>query len=754
MATLTPVDGDPFATTDTPPAQPSTGSVLTPVDHDPFAPTAPVDDQTTAILGHQYQGPGPTTVSAGDSYNYPRWSPLQDIKHEYNQGADATRSAIQGTEATIQNTHIDPISKLATVATIPLTALSALTAPITGLIHGTLGSALSYLAPGTTPEEKKKNADSETDKLMLAIAPEEAASLSATRAGSVFYRPSQLADEGQAMREARVQASKTNAAIDRINTRATQDKLDPNEIKAKQNAATAAGDQMTLLDLGGRNTKGLGGSVYRSTGEGSSDIQDFLNDRTIAAKDDLKSKVQGIAKGSTFDTINQLYDGTRAASKPLWDKALDGGSIAPLENQFEGYFNDASKAVSDAIQQLRQAQNEQTVLEGRNVTQGNNVYSTPTPDDLRAAQKKVDAAQNAVDAANAQKESIKGILNKAQEDGTSNAKGAIWSPRLDQFQDDPIVRGNMGKALLQEKRAAIAENRPFNDADYAITGYDENGEPTIGRVPTMKTWAVAKEGLDAKINSADYRDPITGRPNKAGQNLIKFRDALVDELDKLNPDYKPARDAWSGPSNSAQAVRDGLDHFNRRDSDAQVQSEYNALSPGDKEFYKLGATESKLDAMKRPGPNKATKLVNSDNDIYRWQMMFDNNDDANNFLDAVQRKADQFKTKQAIMGGSPTAQRIEDDSENGLSPLLNAAGSAGKAAVQAKTGNLLGAAKTGIKGIQEWRSLKNPDISAEMSKIFTNPSLDVNTSGTGPLLNRVKPEDIFNQTQSALGGNP
>src|SRR5204862_496130 len=63
---------------------------------------------------------------------------------------------------------VHEMERLGSVGKAGLDALGVVTSPITGAIHGTAGSALSYIWPGDTP---KRSADEALDVAMMAARP-------------------------------------------------------------------------------------------------------------------------------------------------------------------------------------------------------------------------------------------------------------------------------------------------------------------------------------------------------------------------------------------------------------------------------------------------------------------------------------------------------------------------------------------------------------------------------------------------------
>lgn len=524
---------------------------------------------------------------------------------------------------------VDKTARMGNLARIPLDALAVPLSPVTGALHSTAGSALSYL-----PGMDKQHADEAIDQSMMGIGPKGMAG----GVPAIEASANSLRDLQSIRRDAKL----PNQAVDKINARAKADNLTAQDVMDAQKAANETGDKITLMDIGKKNLQGLAGSIYRAPGAAGAGMKEFLDARVASAKDGLQRGIKGIAEGSSYDTINQLYDARSKAAQPLYKEALDVGPIS--------------------------------------------------------------------------------------------------SDRLNQFLVDPDVQAGMRRALKNEKREAIAEGRPFNDADYAITGWNEAGDPIMGPVPTMKSLAVAKEGLDARI--AEMKDPTTGRPTKDGVALMKFRNAYLGELDKLNPKYAAARQAWSGPTQSAEAVEDGRLHFSRKETDPQVKAEFDALSPGDKEFYRLGAAEAKLDQIKSAvdAGDKSKKVINSDKDRDRFRMLFDSDADAQKFIDSVERKRTAFDTRQKITGGSPTAERGAEDNSEAVEALMGAANTLKHAAGQ----NWLGMAHSLYRTKRDIGLIPNPGLNDEMARLLTDPSLSVNSSPGMDLLAKTPLPNVQN----------
>lgn len=604
----------------------------------------------------------------------------------------------------------------------PMDAIGLAASPITGAAHATLGSALSYL-----PGYDKAKADQDVDLAMMAGRPGKgelprlAGAMDAPAADAALKADATAAANNlKDLSAAKLQ----NRAIDKVNKRADADGLTAQGVLDAQAEGRSTGDKITLMDLG-KNVKAMAGRIYREGGEAGTRLDTFLKDRVEAAGGALKKQLEGIANGSTYNAIQSLFKARSDAAKPLFNDAFSSSSIAPFEKQLEGHFGDATNAEQQALQRVQQAQDRVSVTEGKSATDSN-VYSTPTPDERRAAKADLDAAQSGLNAARATKEEIRTKLQRAQADRTGNAPGAVWSPRLQQFLADPDVQAGIRRGIRLEKKDAITEGRPFKDSDYAITGYDKEGEPIIGEVPTMKLLAVAKQGLDAAV--LDQVHPIghtsAGRPTQEGLANRRLRDQFVGELRRLNPKYGEAIDAWSGDSATIDAVKEGKDHFRRAESDEQIREEFTKLSPGDKEFYRLGAAEAKIDAVRsaQKSADKSKRVVNSEKDEGRFRMLFDSDAAAQKFLDSVDRQRTMFETKGDISGNSKTAERAMEDGDGRAETIMEGA----KAGAHALSGNVLGTANSLLRLRNMVGLGPDQELNSSITNLLTNPNIGGN----------------------------
>jgi hypothetical protein len=488
-------------------------------------------------------------------------------------------------------------------------------------------------------------------------------------------------------------------------------------------AARSRGKDMTLADVSGPNVRGLAGNVARAPGPSKALAQDFVEKRDVGAGDRLTADVNKyVSTGSAYFTTQGLLEARSAGGHPLYEAAFEGGSIAPLEQQFETAFGESSKKVAEASQAVNTALNKMTLARGKQTTAGN-VYQTSSGNDaVKAAQTELDAAEKMLNAAQEEKASVLDTLRQAQADGTANAKGAVWNPRINQFLKDPIAKGGIARGLEIQRLEALAENRPFNPTEYAIVGTDAEGNSIVGKVPNMRLLNAMKKGLDAII--LDNQDAMTGRLNEKGRAVNMVRKAFLNEVDAINPEYKTARDFWSGKSKSMESVTWGRTMFSRPPE--EISEDLAAMTPGDREFAKLGAADIIRERILKTGfhGDEAKSILKNDWAKRQIRPLFNSEKEFDEFVASVTDERRMKESKTGLVGNSATGERLAEDRQGG-DLLNNLSGLHGVA--QMAAGNHLSATH---KLITWWRKRQDlgfrvdEELNEAVAKILFDPAID------------------------------
>jgi hypothetical protein len=431
--------------------------------------------------------------------------------------------------------------------------------------------------------------------------------------------------------------------------------------------------------------------------------------------------------GSVKRTIETLANERSAAAEPVYAEAFAGGSIAPLEKQFQNAWNTASAAAKAAEQAASRIENEMTAAAARQ-SQAGNVYATSGAN--KAAQFSRDnlAEQKAIASeARGTEEAARDLMRRAQADGTANAPGAIWSPVIQRLVTNPRVRTGINRGIKIERDLADAEGRPMRLSEYAVLGEDAAGDPIVGAMPNMKLLAAGKKGLDAMVADMRHKEP-PWRLTEEGRAVNALRKTLVDELYRLNPKYKEANEIWSGGAQAIHALTDGERALNRSVSVEDVRQQLDALPAGARDLYRLGvADDARKDILNASlSGDKSRAVINSEAAREKLRAIIGTSENAERFINAIENERSMFNTERSVTGGSQTAERLAED---GGDRNLLAALHFGRAAIDTAHLRLPSAAIAATRGFRDLRRdkrlMNNPELANEVARLLTNPRVSL-----------------------------
>jgi len=411
------------------------------------------------------------------------------------------------------------------------------------------------------------------------------------------------------------------------------------------------GGNLSLMDTGGTNSpqqRMARGLVTMNTPQ-SKPITTFLNERGAGQYDRVAKNVRNdlFRNSDTYGTFEGLSKARSTAATPLYEEAFRGGSMAPLEEQFRRELQNATGSKGAIAKQIAKIERESS---GALAARG--VAGAQTRQAYMELRSKLDEAEQG-------RQSVLSLFQRAQADKTANAPGAVWNPRVQQFLDDPIIQQGVQKGLEVQRLEALAEGRAFNPTEYAIVGKAEDGKAIVGSVPNMRLLDAAKRGLDEILEG--YRDGTTRKLNldQRGRAIDNVRKALVSELDSINPNYKPARDAWAGPSQSMNAVSMGED-FLQRDAE-EISRAMASMSSADRDFYKLGAARTLQDKAASAADNAdLTKRLFGNPAVRKKISEVFGSGAADSFAKSMAAERQMFDTQQFVLGGSQSANKFGD----------------------------------------------------------------------------------------------
>jgi hypothetical protein len=252
----------------------------------------------------------------------------------------------------------------------------------------------------------------------------------------------------------------------------------------------------------------------------------------------------------------------------------------------------------------------------------------------------------------------------------------------------------------------------------------------------MRLLHAAKEGIDAIINEArnspegrssygQLFDPKTGRPTRQGLAVLKFRDAYVDELKWLNPDYAPALDKWAGHSRIIDQVWQGRNVFSKEISPEDLRGDWEKKNDSEKEFFLAGVAD-KMDQQIREATlsaDEAKKILNTTAAREKFQTMM-GKDAYSKFIDTIiEPEREMFDTNFEASRGSQTAGRqIADRGTDGgmADRVVEGMGMMG----HVLHGNYSAAIRSAIKQWRDKGIANNPELADAIAKLLIDTDLE------------------------------
>lgn len=250
-------------------------------------------------------------------------------------------------------------------------------------------------------------------------------------------------------------------------------------------------------------------------------------------------------------------------------------------------------------------------------------------------------------------------------------QGDVRDPALLDLLDNPDVQKAFTDAKINSERlAAAAKTRGEDPTKYALKPiYDPIldvqgnliGAKKTGEAPDVRTLDFVKQALDRRISSL-Y---ASGQGGEATA-LKEMRNAMVERLDDVAPDYKVARNVYAGDMEIANALELGRTELPkmRWQEVKQLWSGKNALSPGEKEAARTGLLQRLVEPVEGASGNRnfAQQIVGSEN----WRNTLKTVLDPKEYKvleTSLRRQSELFAGRGKALGGSDTARRVASREE-------------------------------------------------------------------------------------------
>lgn len=259
-----------------------------------------------------------------------------------------------------------------------------------------------------------------------------------------------------------------------------------------------------------------------------------------------------------------------------------------------------------------------------------------------------------------------------------------WSPRIQQFLDDPLSRAGLAKSLETQRLEALARGEPFDPSKFSVTGFDESGVPILSKTPNLRTVDGIRRGYGEILDSLP-RD-AAGNPiyTQRDRAIAQAKDSLTNELDNMtklagNNAYSDARDTYGTFMGMRDALNNGFKQEGNQTPARDVQTLLGSLKPNELPEYQSGYATSLVDRANRQRltANPWTAQYGTPNQQALIGSVFP--EGAPRFAQHYGLENDMAKTAQEVLGGSQTAARQGIDAAIGNSMLEHTANIGGQA---------------------------------------------------------------------------
>jgi hypothetical protein len=237
--------------------------------------------------------------------------------------------------------------------------------------------------------------------------------------------------------------------------------------------------------------------------------------------------------------------------------------------------------------------------------------------------------------------------------------------------DDEIKRLNIafGPEIKRLYDSARSQALPLSPRVRSMI----DGDSAVGRAqPSVQRRLADRRAAGDQISNIDLIDATKqelddqiGVALRQGQNnlvrdLIRLKNILVREADASIPEYKQAREMFSGVAQMENAADAGFQFFKLKPR--EVTEFVETMSASELRMFRLGAKQAILDRMETlPVSADAVKrLFGKRGDVEKLAGLFPSEEAYKEFATVMEREANFIMTRRAAQGNSTTIQQASD----------------------------------------------------------------------------------------------
>lgn len=246
-------------------------------------------------------------------------------------------------------------------------------------------------------------------------------------------------------------------------------------------------------------------------------------------------------------------------------------------------------------------------------------------------------------------------------------------PEVERYGQAVQQRDAAREARFAEAPLTVDNSTPAGPRDFAPL--DAYGREV--RRPTVETLDYVKRALDQQVSAATEKNPITGAPvsgqSPIARSLEQLRKRFVDEVDRQVPTYKSARAEAKPYIRAREALGRGQAAVGSRAKARDVAKSLEEMTDLELENYRSGFATGLGDLIDNQNlsGDPFTRIYGSTSARNKAAALFP--DGVERFGRINQFERDMARTRQEVLGGSPTATRLAADEQFASNALKIAA---------------------------------------------------------------------------------
>lgn len=245
--------------------------------------------------------------------------------------------------------------------------------------------------------------------------------------------------------------------------------------------------------------------------------------------------------------------------------------------------------------------------------------------------------------------------------GTSSLTMDDEIARLDktlgpQIRDMYAAAGEKGLRLSEKLRKLLEGKSDLGKAREAADIRLANKRAMGDTISNIDVINATKQELDDRIGVAIR----AGEKHKV-RDLVRLKNAMVDEADESIPEYKQARSLFAGKASLENAADSGLMFLKMKPRDMEALTR--TFGESEKRMFKLGAKQAVLDKIDdiSTSADAIKRLFGKNGDIKKLRYLFDDDASFKQFSDTLKRETDFVLTRRAAQENSTTFKQASDE---------------------------------------------------------------------------------------------